>query len=294
MNKDISNEKANYVGTGMQHKYSPTLLVMSSEQCVSVCEWCFRGRIFEGKKLEDDKVADATEVIEYVKTHPEVKNILFTGGDSFLADREYLKKIVLGVNDVKHLVSIRFGTRAMVLEPSRYNEMKEIFDLSKKPVYIVLHIVKPEEITQELVDITSNAYHMFLSQVPLMKTVNDKPERIRGIFRKMSEGQIDPYYVFQCRAVEGNEVYALTFKEAYEILEDAKKELSGVNKRFRYVMSCDAGKLEIVGIDGDKAYLRYHQARDPENFGKLITAPANAVWLVEGKPLFLKDNKFVH
>jgi hypothetical protein len=57
-------------------------------------------------------------------------------------------------------------------------------------------------------------------------------------------------------------------------------------------MSVDSGKLEVAGIVDDTAYLRYHQAKNMDDLGKIITANADAVWMESEKPLFLKDNKF--
>jgi len=289
---DISNEQSNYVGEGMQHKYGPTLVVITSEECLKICEWCFRGRLFQGKELVKDKIADPKKVIAYIKKHEEIRSVLFTGGDSFLAPKENLKYMIEEINKIDHVISIRFGTRAMVHEPSMFHEMKPLMELSNKVVYIVLHIVKPEEVKPELCKITSKEKYFFLSQTPLMKTYNADSEILVEMFQKMSRCNINPYYVFQCRTIEGNQGLVTTFREGYNIVETAKKELSGVNKRFRYSMSCDAGKLEIMGIKDDKAYLRYHQAKDPKNLGKIITVDADAVWLVEGKEEYLKDGDY--
>ena len=69
----------------------------------------------------------------------------------------------------------------------------------------------------------------------------------------------------------------------YEIVEAAKRKLSGHAKRFRYVMSHRTGKIEIVGIVGDEIYLKYHQARDPRNSGRFFKRELNktAAWLDE-------------
>ena len=95
MGIDISNEKSNYVAQGIQHKYSPTLVVIVSDTCKKICDWCFRGRIFIDKKLENDVIANPDTAIEYAKKHTEIKSILLTGGDAFLADKNYLKNLLI-------------------------------------------------------------------------------------------------------------------------------------------------------------------------------------------------------
>ncbi|MBT7283342.1 MAG: radical SAM protein [Elusimicrobiaceae bacterium] len=290
---DVANEESNYVGEEMQHKYEPTLVVISSEECLKICEWCFRGRLFQDKRLEKDKIADPKEVVKYAKNHPELRSILFTGGDSFLADKESLRYMISEINKMDHIISIRFGTRAMVHQPELYYEMKELIELSTKVVYFILHIIKPEEVSKELCEITSKGKYFFLAQSPLLKTLNADSKILMEMYQKMSRCNINPYYMFHCRPVEGNQKFVTTFKEGYEIVEATKRTMSGINKRFRYSLSCDMGKLEVVGIEGDKAYLRFHQAKDPKNLGKIITTDANAIWLVDGEPMYLKDGKYI-
>lgn len=292
MTTDISNEAANYVAPGVQHKYAPTLVVIVSEKCQKICDWCFRGRMFVGKKLESDKLADIDTAVKYAREHKEIRNVLMTGGDAFLADKEYLKKLVTELDKIDHIRSYRFGTRAIVYNPDIYYEIKEILEITKKPIYIPIHLVHPDDITDKLAKITSIEKPVFLNQTPLMKTINYDADILEKLFYKMEGAKIRAYYVFQCRAVDGNEKYVTTLKEGYDMLEEVKKRLSGVTKRFKYAMSADAGKLEIVGVEKGLAYLRFHQAKDPKNWGRLITTDANAVWLVERKPMYLKNGKF--
>lgn len=292
MTTDISDEASNYVAPGVQHKYAPTLVIIVSKKCLKICDWCFRGRMFIGKRLQYDKVADLDTAVKYAAQHKEIRNVLMTGGDAFLADKDYLKHLLTELDKIAHIRSYRFGTRAIVYNPQMYYEMKPIFELTRKPIYIPIHLVHPDDVSRELSKITSTEKPIFLNQTPLLKTINYDADIFEALLYKMEEAKIRAYYVFQCRAVDGNEKYITTLKEGYDLLEEVKKRLSGVTKRFKYAMSADAGKLEIVGIEKGLAYLRFHQAKDPENWGRLITTDANAVWLVGGKPLYLKNGKF--
>ena len=294
MSYDVSNEKDNYRLPGIQHKYGPTMVVMCSDQCLEVCEWCFRGRLFQGAKLDDDRVANPGDVIDYARRHKEVRSVLFTGGDSFLADKDYLRGMVEELSELKHITSFRFGTRAMVHEPGRVEEMMPVFMASAgKSVHVVLHIVRPEEVSPELVLRAKACLKKaaFLSQTPLMRGINDSPQMLARMFRRLTRARIQPYYVFQCRPVEGNERYLLSFREGHDIVIEAKKRLSGVTKRFRYVMSCDEGKLEIVGRDEESGdmLLKYYQARDEDMLGLVKRVDGEAVWLNSGQPLYLAE-----
>nr|MBC8520918.1 KamA family radical SAM protein [Methanomicrobia archaeon] len=95
---------------------------------------------------------------------------------------------------------------------------------------------------------------------------------------------VNPYYVFQCRPVKRvKNHFQVPLYKGYEIVENAKKKLNGHSKRFKYIMSHQAGKIEIVGIMDDYIYFKYHQAKDPANIGKFFKKKINktAGWLDE-------------
>ena len=103
------------------------------------------------------------------------------------------------------------------------------------------------------------------------------------------EHGVVPYYLFQCRPVKRvKRAFQVGLEEGYWIVEEAKRHLDGLAKRFRYVMSHRTGKVEILGIHGNYIYLKYHQAADPYNTGlffrKRLTP--GAAWLDDlGAPL---------
>ena len=92
--------------------------------------------------------------------------------------------------------------------------------------------------------------------------------------RKLTSFGVTPYYLFQCRPTAGvKSLFQVPIKEAYDIVESAKAQLSGYSKRFRYVMSHPTGKIEILGKTGDgKVVFKYHQAKEKRNAGRLFVA----------------------
>jgi len=291
MTFDPSNEVANYKLPGIQHKYGPTMVVMCSNQCQEICDWCFRGRIFQGQELNNDTIADPDDVVNYATQNKNISSVLFTGGDSFLADKDYLIYIVKKLNALDHIVSYRFGTRAMVHSPARFHDMIDVLDaaVGDKAVHIVLHLVRPEEVSEELKD-TVKKYHkhcVYLSQTPLLKGINDSPDILIPLFRNITQANIQPYYLFQCRPVKDNEKFLLTLREGHEVVRETRKKLSGLAKRFRYVMSCDEGKLTIVGLDEDDQHIlvKYYQARNENQQGLIKKVPGETIWMANGRPL---------
>ena len=99
---------------GMQHKYRETVLFFPSagQVCHSYCTYCFRWPQFVG--LDDMKFAakEADMMIRYLKQHPEVNSVLFTGGDPMVMKTKVLRRYLepLLSDELSHIVSIRIGT----------------------------------------------------------------------------------------------------------------------------------------------------------------------------------------
>jgi L-lysine 2,3-aminomutase len=123
---------------------------------------------------------------------------------------------------------------------------------------------------------------MMSNQTVLLKGVNDDPTTLAELQSRLVSVGISPYYVFQCRPVKRvKHRFQVPLRRGYDVVEDAKRQLDGHSKRFRYVMSHKTGKIEIVGTTMDRIYLKYHQAKNPRNSGKLFQRrlSSTAGWL---------------
>ena len=146
------------------------------------------------------------------------------------------------------------------------------------------HFNHPREITDqaaEAVDILIKAGAVVANQTPILRGINDDPDTLSALMIKLSSIGVPPYYFFQCRPTAGNRVYSVPIVETYINLEKAKKSVSGLAKRAKYVMSHATGKVEILGITDKRIYLKYHRARDPENESRFLAFARddNAYWL---------------
>ena len=137
---DTSGEKDNTVITGVQHKYKQTVIVLSTNNCAMYCRHCFRKRLVG---LSDEEIATHfDEMIEYIKNHKEISNVLISGGDALLNSNTKIENYLSKLCEIDHLDLIRFGTRVPVVYPERItrdNSLKEILKKygEKKQIYIV-------------------------------------------------------------------------------------------------------------------------------------------------------------
>jgi lysine 2,3-aminomutase len=107
------------------------------------------------------------------------------------------------------------------------------------------------------------------------------------LFRRLSFVGCPQYYLFQGRPTAGNEPYELPIVGGYALFDEARKHVSGLAKRARFVMSHETGKIEIMGVDTDHVYLRYHRAKDPSMEGRVLIYERDdqACWLDDLVPV---------
>ena len=290
---DTSGEREDTVVTGLQHKFPQTALLLVTADCFSYCRFCFRKRLVE---TDSEEVAlNYVEVAAYIKQHPEIDNVLLSGGDPFTLSTEQLGSILDHILPIPHLTSIRFGTKAIVSCPPRFRDEQlrllfaSIQKAGKIPA-IITHIDHLGEVSEET-ELRVNELRaggvQFFNQSVLLKQINDDPEILAATFRKLHALGVRPYYLFQARPTKHASHFQVPLRRGLEIVREVSQRLSGIEKTFRYVMSHETGKLEILDLSRDNRLLmRYHQAADVRNTGTLFsrTVGEDACWLDNAGP----------
>ena len=283
---DASDEDTNYVVPGCQHKYGTTALLIVSEVCGAYCRYCFRKRLFRNDVKE--AMSDVSQGIEYIAKHPEINNVLLTGGDSLILHASKLNGILEQLRSIEHVKIIRLGSKIPVFNPMRIYEDEQLLDVIRthssvdKRIYVMAHINHPREITEQArrgFQALHDAGAIIVNQTPVLKGINDDPRVLGEQLDRLSWAGVTPYYFFVNRPVAGNREFVLPLERVYQIVEQAKAHTSGLGKRVRLSMSHTSGKIEILAIERGKAYLKYHQSRDNE-YGKfmVLDCPPDAEW----------------
>lgn len=276
---DTSGEVQNTVDNGIQHKYDNTVLLLSSNICAMYCRHCFRKRLVGIS--EEETLSFVDRAIDYIKAHPEVDNILITGGDAFLNSNKVIEKYLNLLSKIPHIKFIRFGTRTPVVFPQRITTDDELLSILKKykfkkTIYVVTQFNHPNEFTSQSQEaiITLREHGIpVLNQSVVLAGINDDPIILSSLFNQLVEVGASPYYLFQCRPLKGVKNYfSVPLLDAVEIVDKTRAKLSGVAKRFRFSMSHTKGKIEILGkTKEDKIILKQHQARDNDDLNKFFT-----------------------
>lgn len=275
---DTSGESDNTKLSGVQHKYRQTALVLSTNICYMYCRHCFRKRLVG--TTQDEIVERLEETVDYISSHPEIDNVLVSGGDSFTLSNKNIEAYLERLSQIDHLDLVRFGTRIPVVFPERIYNDPELLDIldrynKKKRVLVVTQFNHPKELTEEagkavqaLKDINIDVFN----QTVLLKGVNDKPETLAALMKKLTRMRLVPYYVFQCRPVKHvKNHFQVPLRDGIEVVNGARNMLSGPAKTFRYALSHPRGKIEILGKvqdQEDQMVFKFQQAKDPQDASK--------------------------
>ncbi len=243
----------------------------------------------------DEVAKDVSGGIRYIAEHPEVTNVLLTGGDPLLLSTRRLRETIEGLRAIPHVEIIRIGTKIPAFNPWRIlgdSELLEVLSRNSTPrrrIYVMAHFDHPRELTRpaiDAIDALLRAGVVCVNQCPLVKGVNDHPGVLSDLFRLLSWIGCPPYYVFQGRPTAGNQPYAVPIVRGWDTFQEALRIGSGLALRARFVMSHATGKVEITGVDRRHIYLRYHRARDLENRGRFLICKRDdeAYWLDQLEP----------
>ena len=288
---DTSGEADNTKLEGMQHKYTQTVLLLSTNQCAMYCRHCFRKRLVGLSEEELNKRVD--EVASYVKDHREISNVLVSGGDALLNPNHIVERYLRELSAVEHLDFIRFGSRVPVTLPERIYGDQEFLDMfahyaQKKALYLVTQFNHPRELTPQAVRALRAMIQRGVqvrNQTVLLRGVNDSGQVLGELLSRLTRVGVVPYYVFQCRPVTGvKDRFQVPIEEGIRIVDAAKARQNGFGKSIRYAMSHPRGKIEILcRLPSGETVFKFHQSKDDADNARPFTralSPSDT-WLDE-------------
>jgi lysine 2,3-aminomutase len=274
---DASNEAANTVAPGLQHKYSDTALLLVTDQCAGFCRYCFRKRLFaEGNR---ETFRDPRPALDYIASHPQITDVLLSGGDPLTLSTERLRELIDGVIDIPHVRTIRVGSKMPAYDPSRITTDLSLQELvnhvveSGRSFYLMTHFDHPRELTdsaRSALAALRAAGAQCLNQCPVAAGINDDPRVLADLFQSCTDAGAPQYYMFQCRPTTGNGAFAVPIARSFQLVEAARARVSGLSARARFCASHERGKIEVVGLDSDWIYAHYHRAKYAEDSGRML------------------------
>lgn len=273
---------------GLQHKYSETVLVFPSrgQTCHAYCSFCFRWPQFVGDQSLRIALDDPSKLTRYLLFHPEVTDVLVTGGDPMVLRATVLEGYLQAALSVPSVQTIRVATKSLAYWPHRFIHDRDSDQLiralstvveSGRHLALMAHVSHPRELespeTREAIGRLHNIGAVLRAQAPLIRHVNDDARNWSEMWKREVGLGIVPYYMFVERDTGPHDYFAVPLDRCLSIYNDAMRNVTGLARTARGpVMSTTAGKIIIEGKLGDNFVLRMLQSRNADLVGTIFLA----------------------
>ena len=263
---DPLNEEGDSPVPSITHRYPDRVLFLTTSQCSMYCRFCTRKR----------KVGDSGKIsmkfiqsgLDYIAAHPEIRDVILSGGDPLMLTDVMLEKIVSGLRAIPHVEIIRLGTKMPCVLPQRITP--KLCKMLKKyhPIYVNTHFNHPWECTTEAkraCEMLADAGIPVGNQAVLMKGVNDDPDVMLELMRKLLFMRVRPYYLYQADITKGANHFRTPVSVGLNIMDKLRGHTSGLAIP-AYVIDAPGGggKIPILpqyvlGRNGNNIILRNYK-----------------------------------
>ena len=227
--EDPLNEDEMSPVPNITHRYPDRALFLTTSQCGLYCRFCTRKR-----KVGDSSKINMRELeaaFQYLEQHTEINDVILSGGDPLMLTDAMLEKVLIRLRQIPHITIIRLGTKMPCVLPQRITP--QLCDMLKKyhPIYVNTHFNHPWEITPE----STKACEMLVNagvpvgcQTVLLKGVNDDPEVMRDLMKKLLAIRVRPYYIYQADLTKGANHFRTPIDVGLEIMDNLRGHISGL------------------------------------------------------------------
>ncbi|KLN66934.1 EF-P beta-lysylation protein EpmB [Vibrio sp. VPAP30] len=225
---DPLEEQSNAI-PGLLHKYRNRALMIVKGGCAINCRYCFRRHF----PYDENKGAKSVwqQSLDYIQAHPEIDEIILSGGDPLMAKDEELTWLIAHIADIKHIKRLRIHSRLPVVIPARITEtLTQLLHETRLQVILVTHINHAQEIDQELTTRLSQlkqAGVTLLNQGVMLKGVNDSVESQVELSNALFDAGILPYYIHVLDKVQGAAHFYISDQKAKTIMSELMEQVSG-------------------------------------------------------------------
>ncbi len=216
---------------GLIHRYPDRALLLVTNVCTTFCRHCFRKRILSRARVPT-AVRNLSEIVHYIARHPEIRDVILSGGDPLILPSRVLARILHRLREIPHVEVIRIGTRVPVTLPMRIADPTLLRILDRySPIWILTHFNHPREITLEAeaaVRLLLRVGAPVLNQTVLLHGINDRVCTMRTLLRRLIRIGVKPYYLHHPDPVDGTAHFRCTLEEGIAIMEGLRGHISGI------------------------------------------------------------------
>lgn len=253
--RDPIGDQAKMVAPRLTHRYDDRALLHVTNLCPMYCRFCFRKNLMN-EQDEELYSGDFTAAFQYLAAHPEIEELIFTGGDPWMLSTAKLEGLLDQLEaQVSTIKRLRFHTRMPVTLPSRVND--ELVRLLQKKYnfrfVIVTHFNHPKECSPQAaqaIQRLKGTGALLLNQTVLLKGVNDQAATLRKLWLELGAWGVLPYYLHHCDLVRGAEHFRVSLARGREIFRELRGSMPGYYLP-HYVLDRPggAGKISAEGTE---------------------------------------------
>ncbi|NLH82151.1 MAG: lysine-2,3-aminomutase-like protein [Phyllobacteriaceae bacterium] len=218
------------VASGVTHRYFDRVLLKPTHLCRVYCRFCFRrDRVGHGEANLSE--ADLDAAFAYVAAHPQIFEVILSGGDPLVLSDRRLAAILERLEAIPHVEVVRLHSRVPVVDPARIGEATARLLRRRFATWMVIHVDHPRELTEaasgaigRLVD----AGVPVLSQTTLLSGVNADASVLEALFRRLVALRVKPYYLHHLDRAEGTARFRTTIEEGAALMRSLRGRLTGI------------------------------------------------------------------
>ena len=226
---DSLGEDAHSPVPGLVHRYPDRVLFLVTDRCAAYCRYCTRSRLVSNASGYDFH-PEFDRQIAYIAQHPEIRDVLLSGGDPLLLSDEKLENLLSRLRAIQHVEFLRIGSRIPTFLPQRITP--GLCAMLKKfhPLFMSIHSNHPRELTTEVRDALGRLADAGIplgNQSVLLKHVNDDAEVMKAHLQKLLMCRVKPYYIYQCDLISGSAHLRVSVRQGIEIMTQLRGHTTG-------------------------------------------------------------------
>lgn len=214
---------------GLVHRYPDRVLFLVTNHCAAYCRYCTRSRLVSNAQ-DYDFHPNFEQALEYIENHPEVRDVLMSGGDPLLLPDKKIDYLLTRLRAIKHVEFIRLGSRIPVFMPQRITPGLCAVFKKHAPIWMSIHTNHPKECTLELNDaceLLTCSRVILGNQSVLLKGVNDNSTILTSLSHRLLQMGVRPYYLYQCDLITGSAHFRTNVLQGIQLIQEMRGHTTG-------------------------------------------------------------------
>jgi lysine 2,3-aminomutase len=255
--------------SGLVHRYPDRVLFLVTDRCAAYCRYCTRSRLVSNAQ-DYNFHPEYEEGLRYIAAHPEIRDVLLSGGDPLLLSDAKLEHLLSRLRAIPHVEFIRIGSRIPVFLPQRITP--ELCAILRRhgPVWMSIHVNHPRECTA---DLRAACERLAFAGVPLgnqsvlLRGVNDDVDVMKALVHRLLRMRVRPYYLYQMDLITGGAHFKASVRKGIEIIQALRGHTTGYAvPQFVIDAPGGGGKVPlnpdyVESVDDDAIVLRNYEGR---------------------------------